>query len=309
MEKIITLTLNPAIDKTTYTAKILPERKLRCTHPTYEPGGGGINVSRALAHLGVSNEAMYLAGGYTGSFFQQLIAQENINSIVIPIKGNTRTNIVVVEESTHLQYRFGMESPPVFEEEWKECLEELEKLNGYEYIVASGSLPAGVPLDFFGRVAAIVKKRKAKLVIDTSGEALQHAVTEGVFMIKPNLNELSSLYGVDELKRDNVVEAARSVIAKGGCEALVVSMGPEAALLITQNENIRVVPPNVEVKSTVGAGDSMVAGILYALSKKWSWSDVLKYGVACGTSATMNDATGLCKKDQVEQIFNQLRKQ
>ncbi len=308
MSKIITITLNPAIDKTTSTEKIVPEKKLPCISPTYEPGGGGINVSRALAHLGCDSLAMYFGGGFNAHFFKKMLTEEKIQSLVVPVKTNIRTNIIVVERSTGSQYRFGMVSHPVKDNDWKSFLRKLEKQSGYEYVVASGSLPEGVPLDFFARVSAIVKKSNAKLIVDTSGEALQAAVQEGVFMIKPNLNELSSLYGKEELKMDEAVFAAKSIINRKGCEVMVVSMGKNGGLLVTVDENFHVVPPDIEVKSTVGAGDSMVAGMVYAISKEMKWNDVLQYGIACGTAATMNAGTALCKKTDVEKILEELKK-
>ncbi len=307
MNKIITVTLNPAIDKTTSTDKIVPEKKLRCVHPTYESGGGGINVSRALSHLGCESLAMYFSGGFNGNFFKKLLTKENIQSLVVPVKTHIRTNIIVVENTTGFQYRFGMESQQVQPKDWKLFLKKLEEQSGYEYVVASGSLPDGVPLDFFGRMSAIVKKANAKLIVDTSGEALQHAIQEGVFMIKPNLNELSFLYGKEELRMDEAVFAAKSIINKKGCEVMVVSMGKDSSILVTANENHQIVPPPVSVKSTVGAGDSMVAGMVYALSHGMKWKDVLLYGVACGSAATMNNGTALCKKEDVEKLLLQMK--
>jgi 6-phosphofructokinase 2 len=309
MSKIITITLSPAIDKTTSTYKIVPEKKMRCLHPTYEPGGGGINVSRALEHLGCESLAMYFAGGFNGDFFKNLLVKENIRSLIVPVKAHTRTNIIVVETSTGQQYRFGMESQPAKEEDWKLFLTMLEEQEDYEYVVASGSLPDGVPLDFFGRVSAIVKRKNAKLIVDTSDEALKQAVQEGVFMIKPNLNELSFLFGQEELQKDEVIQAAQSIIKNKGCEIMAVSMGKDGALLVTENEYWHIVPPDITVKSTVGAGDSMVAGMVYALSRGFSWRDVLCYGVSCGTAATMNAGTALCKKGDVDRLFEELQKQ
>ena len=309
MNKIITITLNPAIDKTTSTDKVVPEKKLRCAYPTFEPGGGGINVSRALAHMGCESLAMYFAGGYSGDFLKDLLKEENIPSVIIPIKGNTRTNIIVVDKSTQLQYRFGMVSPPVEEGDWRMFLQQLEKQSGYEYVVASGSLPDGVPIDFFGRVASIVKKQNARLIVDTSGDALKHAMFEGVFMVKPNINELGSLYGKELFMKEEIVMAARSIILNKGCEVMVVSMGKEGAILVTKEEDYQIIPPQITIKSTVGAGDSMVAGMIFALSKGMEWQDVLCYGIAFGTAATMNEGTALCKKKDVELLFKEMSQQ
>ncbi len=307
MAKIITLTLNPAIDKTTYTAQVVPEKKLSCTHPIYQPGGGGINVSRALANLGCASTPLYLAGGTSGNHFQQLLAKEQIASIVVPIAGNTRTNLTVVEESTGFQFRFGMVSPPIQESEWQFCLQILSQQLDFDYIIASGSIPPEVPLDFFGKVAAIAKKKNARLIIDTSGEALVQATQVGVFMIKPNLAELSALYGKETLPIDQVKEAAQSIIATGACTAMAVSMGADGALLITQDDYIHIPSPSVKVKSTVGAGDSMVAGIVYGLANNWSWQDIIGYGVACGTAATLNEGTQLCQQADVARLFAEIQ--
>jgi 6-phosphofructokinase 2 len=306
MTRIITLTLNPAIDKTTHTAKVVPEKKLSCSHPVYHPGGGGINVSRALAFLGCYSTPVYLAGGNTGNHFQQLLAKEFIGSIVIPIEGNTRTNLTVVEESTGLQFRFGMVSPPVKESEWQFCLKVLEQQVGFDYLIASGSIPPEVPVDFFGRVASIAKAKNVRLVIDTSGEALQHALKVGVFMMKPNICELSALYGEEKLTLDKTKEVAESLIATGACEAMAISMGADGAALVTKDEYIHIPSPSVKVKSTVGAGDSMVAGIVYGLSNNWHWRNALGYGVACGTAATMNEGTQLCRREDAERLYAEI---
>lgn len=158
MEKIVTLTLNPAIDKSTTVKTIVPDKKLKCSNPVFEPGGGGVNVSRAIKKLGGNSTAIYVAGGYSGKFYQHLLNNEGIESCVIEIEGHTRENMIVVDESSKLQYRFGMPGPALKNEEWQKCLDILEKSSGVEYIVASGSLPDGVPEDFFARLAAVSKK-------------------------------------------------------------------------------------------------------------------------------------------------------
>jgi 6-phosphofructokinase 2 len=252
---------------------------------------------------------LFLQGGYTGQKFQELIGKEGFDFVSFPTAGDTRENFIAVDESTNLQYRFGMEGPQVSEAEWQPCLDYLEKESDLDYIVASGSLPPGVPLDFFGRLAALAKRKSAKLIVDTSGEPLKHAVAEGIYLCKPNLGELSSLSGKQRLAPDEIVPAARAIIAKGGCTVIAVSMGAEGAILVTAEESIRVKTPKVEVHSTVGAGDSMVAGMILGMAQGWSWKDTLSYGVAAGTSATMNHGTGLCKKEEVERIFLQLQKE
>lgn len=308
MEQVVTLTLNPAIDKSTTVKSIVPDKKLRCAPPKFEPGGGGVNVSRAIKKLGGTSTAMYLAGGYSGQFYQQLLEDDGITSHVIPIEQHTRENMIVVDEAANLQYRFGMPGPSVAEHEWQQCLNALEGLNEVKYIIASGSLPNGVPDDFFAKLACTAKQIGAKLILDTSGEPLKNAVDDGVFMIKPNLGELSLLYGVDELDNDDAIAAATEIIKKGGCEVMVVSMGASGAIMVTENEVIHSPSPTVKKRSTVGAGDSMVAGMVMALINGLSWKEVLQYGIATGTATTMNPGTELCKLEDVERLYAQLKK-
>ena len=309
MKKIVTITLNPALDKSIAVPQMLPEKKLRCTDAKVEPGGGGINVSRAIHKLGGETEAVFLSGGYTGKHFESLLAAEKIRLVALPVKGDMRENFVVLDTSAHLQYRFGMDGPLINEEEWEQVLNHIQNETAIDYIVASGSLPPGVPPDYFSKLALIAQQKNAKLIVDTSGEALQLAVKQGVYLIKPNLGELSNLYGKERLAKDEILIAARSIIEKGGCEIMVVSMGPEGAMLITKDQLVQVKPPQVVIQSTVGAGDSMVGGMVLALSRGWDLKDTLYYGVAAGTAATLNPGTELCKKEDTERIFDELKQQ
>lgn len=306
MPAIVTVTFSPCIDKSTTVTRLVPDVKLKCAAPVLEPGGGGINVARAIKKLGGDALAIYPAGGYTGKFFTALLQGEAISTMVIETSNETRENIIVLEESTNRQYRLGMPGTMLTANEWPEILAKLESIKDVEFIVASGSLPPGVPNDIFARIAAIAKKNNAKLVADTSGKALQQAVDGGAFLIKPNLGELSLLAGKEYLQKEEVADAARLLLKDNECQAVVVSMGGEGALLVTGDYATRFVPPPVERKSTVGAGDSMVAGIVFALSKGKNLADSVKYGVACGTAATMNSGTELCHKKDAETIAGKL---
>ncbi len=307
MAKIVTVTINPVIDKSTIVAGIVPEKKLRCEAPKFEPGGGGINVARAIKKLGGEALAIYPAGGYTGRFLNDLLREEGIETKVIDIKKPTRENLIVVDSISNQQYRFGMPGPELLELEWKACLKSIEEEEGVEYIVASGSLSPGVPVDIYAQIAGIARAKGARLIVDTSGEALQAAADEGIFLLKPNLAELSSLAGREEINAELVDDVAREVIAKGKCEVVVVSLGAAGAMLVTASEIVHATPPAVKKRSTVGAGDSMVAGIVLSLSKGWDLKDSLRYGVASGTAATMNSGTELCKLKDVKCLYPLIR--
>jgi len=307
MSSIITITLNPAIDKTTSVDALMPDKKMKCTEPFFAPGGGGVNVARAIKKLGGEAKAIYLAGGHSGNFFAHLLKKESVESLAVEIDCYTRENLTVFEKQSKRQYRFGMPGPRVSEKEWKQLLALLEKIDDASFIIASGSVPEGVPEDIFAHISTIAKKKNAKFIVDTSGNALKYAVNEGAYLLKPNLAELSTLVGQKRIDENRVVEAAKEIISKGKTKVMVVSLGEKGAILLTGNETSHITPPLVERKSTVGAGDSMVAGIVISLSKGKSLLEAAKYGVACGTAATMNPGTELCRLEDAERLYAEIR--
>jgi 6-phosphofructokinase 2 len=303
MSKIVTITFSPCIDKSTSVATLMPEKKLKCATPTLEPGGGGINVSRAIKKLGGESIAIFPSGGYTGKFFNHLMVNENITTVIINSLNETRENIIVLDESNNNQYRFGMPGTELMTAEWERCLAAVKEIDDVAFIVASGSLPPGVPRDIFAQLAKIAKEKKSKFVVDTSGEALKEALEEGVYLLKPNMGELSTLASQKKITVQEASTIARSFIQKGKCEVMVISMGAEGAMLVTRDITEIIKPPEVKRKSTVGAGDSMVAGIVYYLSMGKDIMNAVKFGVACGTAATMNSGTELCRKFNADNLY------
>ncbi|MEJ5962879.1 1-phosphofructokinase family hexose kinase [Pedobacter immunditicola] len=303
MATIITITFNPAIDKSTTVPQLIPEKKLHCTSPVYEPGGGGINVARAIKRLGGNATAIYLEGGYSGKVFTELLRKEKIDIIPIRTLGVTRENLVVKELSTNKQFRFGMPGDNVSDKEWKNCVKALSQIPDINYIVVSGSLPTGIPADIFVRMASVAHSKNARLIVDTSGVALHHAVEAGTYLIKPNLRELALLVGKDSLTIDEVERASKEIINKHQCEVVITSLGAAGAMLTTKESSFRIIPPEISIQSTVGAGDSMLAGIVFSLSNNKSLIESAQYGVACGTAATMNQGTELCHLDDVNKLY------
>jgi len=307
MQTIVTVTMNPAIDKSSNVENVVPERKLRCRVPSYEPGGGGINVSRAIRKLGGESTAFYLAGGTVGQMLSGLLDEEGIDHHPITIDGLTRQNLTVYEESTGQQFRFGMPGPEVTEEQWNQLLKVLSAhVPKPAYLVASGSLPSGVPKDFYARIAKSAAELGARMIVDTSGEALLPAVREGVYLIKPNLRELGDL-GDTEIEKESGQEAlARRVIEKGESEVVVVSLGAAGALLVEKQGHQRLRAPTVPIKSKVGAGDSMVAGITLRLAQGDSVAEAVRFGVAAGAAAVMTPGTELCRKEDTESLYQKM---
>jgi 6-phosphofructokinase 2 len=307
MQTIVTITLNPTIDTSTATDHVVPEHKLRCDAPQYEPGGGGVNVSRAIKNLGGESLALYLAGGPTGAMLQSFLDRDDIRHQPTLISGWTRESLTVAETSSGQQYRFNMPGPTLHEHEWQSCLDTLAALDSKPaYIVASGSLPPGAPDDFYAQVAHLGRQLGARVMVDTSGEPLCRAVRAGVYLIKPNLRELSQVAGrplEDEREQE---AAATELIAHGQCEAVVVSLGAAGALLVSKDGVERLRTPTVPIKSKVGAGDSMVAGMALGLARNMRLPHAVRFGVAAGAAAVMTPGTELCRRDDTERLYRQM---
>jgi 6-phosphofructokinase 2 len=308
MPSIVTVTFSPSIDKSFMVSEMVPDKKLRASDPILDPGGGGINVARAIKVLGGEATAVFPSGGYTGKQFNHLLKDEGVPVMIIESSNETRENIVVVDQSKNLQYRFGMPGTELKEEEWKGILYAIDAMADIKYLVCSGSLPPGVPKDIYAQLAVMAKRKGAKCIVDTTGRPLKIAIEAGLYLIKPNLGELSAFAGRDYLSVDDAKEIALGIVSSGHCEAVVVSMGADGAMLVTEDACEIFSSPKVEKKSTVGAGDSMVAGIVYSLSLNKNIQEAVRYGVACGTAATMNPGTELCRKEDIESLMAKVQR-
>ena len=303
---IVTLTINPSLDKSARFSGMIAEQKMRCSNPQYDSGGGGINVSKAIARLGGTSLSIYTAGGSAGSMLQSLIEKEGISSKVITTKSWTRENFVALDTASKAQYRFGFPGNALLEEE-KQAIQEAVAHNPSEYLVISGSINQGLETDFYQKIAVVAKANGTKVLVDTAGEALQKVLETGVYLIKPNIGELAKLLGVERLEQNEIEKACQALLHQGAAEIIVVSLGPEGAMLVTKTQTERIAAPSVAKKSTVGAGDSMVGGMVWAIANNKPWKEVLQWGVACGTAATMNEGTQLFKKEDAERLFHGMK--
>lgn len=308
MPPIVTLTLNPALDVSTATAHVSPEHKLRCDAARFDPGGGGLNVARVVRELGGDSLALYPRGGPSGALLEQLLDARGVPRRAISIAGFTRESFTVLEKNSGQEYRFVLPGPVLTEAEWQACLDMLAEASvGAGFIVASGSLPPGAPVDFYARVARVAKGLGVRCVVDSGGETLKAALAEGVYFAKPNRREFRELTGVAGDDVASLAPAARSFVEKGAVEVLVVSMGADGALLTTRDTQLRAVPPPVETSSSVGAGDSFVAGMSYALARGLPPTEAFRWGVASGTAALITAGTELCRRGDVERLLAQVR--
>ena len=206
----------------------------------------------------------------------------------------------MVEESSDKQYRFGMPGPELSADELGQFEAAVrEAMQSGAWIIGSGSLPPGVPTDFYAKLSARARENDCRFVVDTSGDALAAAVHEGAFLIKPNLRELASLVGADKLEDPDIREAARELVGRGTIENVVVSLGSAGALLVTSDGISRFSAPTVSVSSRIGAGDSMIGGIVGALARGSAMVEAVRWGVAAGAAAVMTPGTELCRGDDV----------
>ncbi len=304
MDTIVTLTLNPAIDISTTVENVVPERKLYCQAPLIEPGGGAVNVSRAIKKLGGESLLLYPAGGYTGQLLKDLLNKEGINHRPFSIGEPIRESFVVLEKSSGQQYRFGMPGPLLKKEEWELCLQELSQVaQNSKYLVISGSLPPGVPPNFCALAAKLGKEAGARVIVDVSGEPLRLALDEGVFLVKPNYREFRELAGESIIEEPVLKEQALKFIKAGNCEIMVISLGAAGALMVSADTVEHIRPPTVPIVSKVGAGDSMVAGIVLSLARGQSYKNSVIFGVAAGAAAVMTPGTELCRRVDTERLY------
>jgi 6-phosphofructokinase 2 len=303
MPAIVTLTMNPALDIATATETIVPATKLRCEAPRYDPGGGGINVARAVHMLGGEALAIFPAGGASGQMIQALMGHEHVPQIGIAVAGITRESLAVVEKSSGRQYRFLLPGPPLAERDQERVLDALAAhATGAAFLVASGSLPPGAPDDFYARVGALARRAGARFVLDSSGAALTGA-GGGIDLIKASLHELQHLRGRALPGAAAQEEAAAAVVAEGRCAVLVVSLGAEGALLATREAVRRLPAAPVAALSSIGAGDSMLAGILVARVRGRPLLEAVRFGMAAGAAALLRPGTELCRREDAERLY------
>ncbi len=306
MAAIVTLTMNPALDIATATDRVRPTHKLRCAVPRYDPGGGGINVARAVHALGGDALAIFPAGGAAGEMIRHLLHKEGVAHEAIAIAGFTRESLSVAERESGNQYRFILPGPAVSHAEQERCLDRLSAAAPEAaYIVASGSLPLGVQEDFYERVADLTKSERKRLVLDTSGPALKKA-GHGIYLLKPSLRELEDLTG-HEIRSERLEEqAARELIGQGRSEVVVLSLGARGAVVVSGEETARFPAIPVKAKTTVGAGDSMLAGILVGLTRGLELREAVRFGMAAGAAALLGSGTQLCRRGDVERLYAQM---
>jgi 6-phosphofructokinase 2 len=310
MPTIVTFTINPAVDISTSVAVVQPAHKLRCTAPRRDPGGGGINVARVVMRFGADVLAVFTTGGPIGQHLKELVDREGIRNLTIPIRADTREDLAVVESETGQQYRFVLPGPALAEAEWRACLDALASPDiKPRFLVASGSLPPGVPDDFYASLVKAMRgngakdaKVDAKIIVDTSGTPLKRALDAGVYLIKPNLREMRELTGRSMECEADCIVTCRQLVEAGGTEVVALTLGHYGAVLVTRDLALRADPLPIKPISTVGAGDSFLGAMVARLAAGCDIGDAFRYAVAAGSAALLAHGTELARRDDIERL-------
>ena len=304
--RLITLTLNPALDLAAEAGEVVPTHKIRMHHEHADAGGGGVNVARVLHELGGDTVAIIAAGGASGRVLEGMLDESGVARHSVPIGGRTRVTLNVQDCKHGLEYRFVPEGPTLSAAEFADCLAAVEHEPG-EWLIASGSLPNGVPDDAYAQVARIAARRGQRFVLDTSGVALVAALEHGgCELIKPSLGELQKLVGrslEDPAAQDR---EAMALVRSGAARMVAVSLGAEGALLACADGIIRAPAMDVAMRSSVGAGDAFLAALTLALAVRATPADALLWGTAAGATAIACAGTARLRRAQVEARFRQL---
>lgn len=303
MKRIATLTLNPTIDASYDVDRVIPTHKIRTRNERYEPGGGGINVARVFCRLGGAVECLYLSGGGTGAAFDGLLDDLNLPRRRIEIAEPTRVASAVHESETGQEFRFVPAGPTISAEECARCLDALRAIE-CDYFVASGSLPPGIAPDFYVRAGEIMRARGIPLVLDTSGAALKATLTAGgVHLVKPSAGELRQFTGRALESTEEIAAAAMAIVRADQAELVAVTLGHKGAVLARAEGTTFVPAIDIEAKSAVGAGDSFLAAMLFALASGRDPVEAFRYGMAGGAASVLTPGTGLAHPEDIERLF------
>ncbi len=303
---IYTLTLNPSLDRTIYVERLARDDKNIILHDEYYAGGKGIDVSRVIKALGGQTAITGLSGGYDGAYLEGILINEGLTIDFVRIAGDTRTNIIIHCVSTKEQFSINAPGPVISPAELGILYDRLKCLSPKpSFFVASGSIPRGLSSDVYNQLGSPLSSAGVKVVVDTDGDALKSAISIPPFMVKPNIHELERLTGHRLSGIDDIAREAKR-LTKTGIKYVVVSMGKEGLIVAGKDELFRVIPPEVRVVTTTGAGDATVAGIVFSLDKGKGIKEAARFGAACGTATTISPGTATMRREDMERILGEV---
>ena len=303
---IYTVTLNPALDRAILVERLMEEDTTRVYSETFYAAGKGIDVSRVIRELGGQSVALGLVGGYDGLHLEGLLINAGVMTDFTKIAHETRTNIILRERSTGRQFVISAAGPEIDSAEIGHFYRNVLEIHDMNYLVMSGSLPKGVTPNLYGQLIVAGKKKGAFIFLDTDGPALKESIEYQPTGIKPNQFELSRLIGRDLKKETEIIWTCNEIHEKG-IPYILVSRGKKGLILSTKEQKIKAVAPRIEVESTVGAGDSVVAGFILAHSRGEDLEECVRLACAAGTATAQTPGTELCHREEVEKILPSIK--
>ncbi len=294
---IYTVTLNPSLDKTFDVEEFIYDEVNMILEEKRRAEGRGIDVSRVIRRLGGQSTALGFMRGYNGLEVEGRLINEGVVCDFTRANGETRSNIIVHQRKKKLETLLSAPVAGVSQFEVTTVYHKIMQIPSDSYVVLSGTMPPGLDDDFYAQIITGLKDKNVKIFLDADGEALKKGVQAGPYLIKPNIHEFGRLVETNLRDQDDVLQEVTPFLAL--VDYLVVSMGARGVLGVSRDERFHVIPPKVDVKSSTGAGDALVAGMVFAFSEGASFKDALALGVACGTASTLQADPALCLKEDV----------
>lgn len=305
--KVVTVTLNPAVDKTLIIPNFRLERVVRVSEVLTYPSGKGINVARVLVRLGMPAICLGFVGGYVGAFLADRLSREGIDHEFTIVTEETRTNLTIRDPDTNVEVHLVEPGSRVTTEDWHRFVETYKRHLGEANLVAlCGSLPPGAPTEGYAQLLRLARDRGVPCALDSSGIALRKGVEVAPKIVKPNRQELSELFG-DQIDGEEKLLAAIKRLHEIGIQIIAVSLGRDGAVGSDGASLFKAIPPPVKVVNTIGSGDAFLGGLIFALLKGLPLGEALKFAVAAGTSNTLVDGPGYIDPQIVYELFEKVK--
>jgi 6-phosphofructokinase 2 len=304
---IATVTLNPSLDKTVTVDGLTVDEANRWTSLRRDPGGKGINVSRVVRELGGKTIAYGFIGGIDGETLKHLLKHQRVPFDFTPIREDIRSNFIITDLKTHRQTRIDAPGPHISRDELKKLTTKVARMEPKsDFLVFAGSVPPGVPDDIYRQLIDKAKKSDIKTVLDSDEKWLQEGIKAKPNIIKPNVHEAEELLDT-ELRDEAAIARAAKALVSQGIEVVAISRSKDGLIVATEEKILKIIPPQVEIRSTVGAGDSTVAGLVLKLSQGYGIDEACRWAVAAGTAATLTPGTELCRREDVERLLPRVK--
>jgi 1-phosphofructokinase len=298
---IYTLTLNPSVDYIVELESLHPGELNRSLGEAKFPGGKGINVSRVLKNLGVSSNALGFVGGFTGKYIEDYLHDEQVETNFVHVKGDSRINIKL---KTEKETEINASGPTILEEDFQLLKETISRLSEDDLLVLAGSIPSTLPKNTYEELVKVCVESGAGFIVDAEGDLLKNVLPYHPLLIKPNHHELGDLFDTTITSCEEVIPFGKKLL-EAGAKNIIVSMADKGAVLINSNKVLIADVPKGQVKNSVGAGDSMVAGFIAAFQQTHDLKEAFRYSVASGSATAFS--LGLCTKEKIEELLPQVQ--